>query len=75
MFSRISLSLRKVNACSLTALREVISNSYMPKPSTILMENIYDLKEWLAPYIYILSVIIASYMPSGSKRTQWVKLK
>jgi len=52
MFSRISVSLGKVNACTLDKLRKVIAESYTPTPSTIVMENIYNLKEWLEPFIY-----------------------
>ena len=54
MFSRISVALRKANACTLDVLRRVISTSYTPRPSTIYVENIYDMKSWLCSVTYEL---------------------
>lgn len=51
MFSRISEALKKVDATTLESLRHLIPSSYTPHPSTVLMENIYDLKSWIRPFV------------------------
>jgi len=52
VFNQVSVFQRKVNVCTLDALRKVIAKSYTPTPFTIVMENIYNLNEWLEPFIY-----------------------
>ncbi|XP_032239011.2 uncharacterized protein LOC5513564 isoform X1 [Nematostella vectensis] len=51
MFSRISGGLKRKNAETIDALRRVIAESYTPRPCTSLMNAIFDIKEWLRPYI------------------------
>ena len=51
MFSRISEALKKANATTLQALRRLITSSYTPNPSTVYVENIYDMKSWIRPYV------------------------
>ena len=51
MFSRISEALKKADATTLTALRELITSSYTPNPSTVYVDNIYDMKSWIRPYV------------------------
>ena len=51
MFSRISEALKRVDATTLEALRRLISSSYTPHPSTVHMENIYDFKTWIRPFV------------------------
>ena len=51
MFSRISEALKKAHATTLKALRELIMSSYTPTPSTVYVDNIYDMKSWIRPYV------------------------
>lgn len=51
MFRRISEALKKADATTLKALRDLITPSYTPNPSTVYMDNIYDMKSWICPYI------------------------
>ena len=51
MFSRISKALKKAHATTLGALRELITSSYTPNPSTVYVDNIYDMKSWIRPYV------------------------
>lgn len=54
MFSRITEALRRTHAVTLDQLRRVIHNSYTPSPFTVYRENIFDIKEWLRPYMATL---------------------
>ena len=51
MFSRISEALKKADATTLKALRDLITSSYTPNPSTVYVDNIYDMKSWIRPYV------------------------
>ena len=51
MFSRISEALKKADATTLKALRDLITSSYTPNPSTVYVDNIYDMKAWIRPYV------------------------
>ena len=51
MFSRISEALKKADATTLKGLRDLITLSYTPNPSTVYVDNIYDMKSWLRPYV------------------------
>ena len=51
MFSRISESLKKEDATTCKALRILINKSYSPYPSTVYVDNIYDMKSWIQPYV------------------------
>ena len=48
MFSRISEALKKQ---TLQALRDLITSSYTTNPSTVYVDNIYDMKSWICPYV------------------------
>ncbi len=51
MFSKVSEALKKADATTLKALRQLIIGSYTPTPSTIFVDNIYDVKSWIRPYV------------------------
>ena len=48
---RISEALKKEDATTLKALRHLINKSYSPNPSTVYVDNIYDMKSWIRPYV------------------------
>uniref|UniRef100_A0A1X7TBW6 DUF7869 domain-containing protein n=1 Tax=Amphimedon queenslandica TaxID=400682 RepID=A0A1X7TBW6_AMPQE len=50
-FSKISTYLSRVGAETISGLLKAISASYTPKPNTELLEHVYDVRNWLAPYI------------------------
>ena len=51
MFSRISDALKKADATTIEALRTLIATSYKPNPSTVYVDNIYDFKSWIRPFV------------------------
>ncbi|CAH3027411.1 unnamed protein product, partial [Porites evermanni] len=51
MFSRISVALARTNAVTLDDLIQVIRGAYNPTPITCSVENIYDVKTWLRPFV------------------------
>ncbi|KXJ22492.1 hypothetical protein AC249_AIPGENE2579 [Exaiptasia diaphana] len=53
MFSRISVTLRKSDAVTLEELKSIIRKSYHPTPMTSYVENHYDIKAWLYPYLAV----------------------
>ena len=54
MFSRISVALAKSDAVTLEDLVKVTRDAYKPSPIACTVENIYDVKSWLCPYVAIL---------------------
>ena len=51
MFSRISMALTRTNAVTLDDLIQVIRGAYNPTPITCSVENIYNVKTWLRPFV------------------------
>ena len=51
MFSRISVALARTHAVMLDDLIQVIRRAYNPTPITCSVENIYDVKTWLHPFV------------------------
>ena len=54
MFSRISVALARSDAVTLEDLISVICDAYNPTPIVCCVENIYDVKSWLRPYVATL---------------------
>jgi len=54
MFSRISVALARSDAVTLEDLVEVIHAAYSPSPIACTVENNYDVKSWLHPYVATL---------------------
>lgn len=54
MFSHISVALVKSDAVTLEDLVKVIRDVYKPSPIACTVENIYDVKSWLQPYVATL---------------------
>ena len=54
MFSRISVALAKSDAVTLKDLVKVIRDAYNPSSIVCTVENIYDVKSWLRPYVATL---------------------
>ncbi|XP_068687066.1 uncharacterized protein [Montipora foliosa] len=54
MFSRISVALARSDAVTLDDLISVIRDAYNPTPIVCSVENIYDVKSWLRPYVATL---------------------
>ncbi|XP_028517557.1 uncharacterized protein LOC114575939 [Exaiptasia diaphana] len=51
MFSRISVALNKSKAVTRPQLEGVIQGAFTPSPTTVFVENVYDVKSWIRPYI------------------------
>ena len=51
MFSRISVALARTNAVTLDDLIQVIRGAYNPTLITCSVENIYNVKTWLRPFV------------------------
>ena len=54
MFSRISVAPAKSDTVTLEDLIKVIRDAYKPSPIACTVENIYDVKSWIRPYVATL---------------------
>ena len=54
MFSRISNALKKADAKTLEDLRNLITSRYTPNLTTVYVDNIFDIKSWIRPYVSTL---------------------